>query len=73
MTADDSTPRPDAELNFIDCPNCGKRVQQQAPACPGCGRKMYVEHPGDMQRVRNAALDLPPAKPAAYRPRPDSG
>lgn len=24
-------------MALIDCPECGKRISDQAPACPGCG------------------------------------
>jgi DNA-directed RNA polymerase subunit RPC12/RpoP len=57
-----------APLNHVPCPACGSDVDDRVPACPSCGEKIYVEHPGDMKRVRHRPLNLPPAKPGAYGP-----
>lgn len=57
-----------APLNKVDCPSCGQQVDSRAPACPNCGEKIYVEHPGDMHRVRHSPTHLPPADPNSYGP-----
>lgn len=35
-----------APLNHVECPECGKEVDDRAPACPQCGAKIYVNVPG---------------------------
>ena len=47
----------------IDCPNCGERVDEQAPACPNCGEKIDIEEPADMPRVRHNIQPPPPNAP----------
>ena len=39
---------------------------QTAVACPNCGRTNFVEHPGDMDRVKHSVTDLPPADESSY-------
>lgn len=53
------------QTNYIECPECGKKVRSGAPACPECGTKMDVEVPGDIKGVRHRPLDLPPARSKA--------
>ena len=60
-----------SELNQINCPQCNESILATAVACPNCGRQNFVEHPGDMQRVKHAPTDLPPADESAYGPGTD--
>lgn len=46
-------------LNQISCPQCGKLIDDRAPACPRCGRQNYVEHPADITPTKHPPLDLP--------------
>lgn len=55
-------------LNQVECPQCGRRVDDRAPACPHCGEKIYVEHPGDIKPVRHRPVELPPVDPQSYGP-----
>lgn len=45
-------------MNKVACPHCQRSVHDRAPACPYCGEKIYVEHPGDMERVRHQQLAM---------------
>lgn len=54
-------------MNYIECPECGKKVHDGAPACPNCGTKIDVEVPADMKKTRHAPLDLPPASSKAAK------
>lgn len=56
------------QTNFIECPGCGKKVHDHAPACPQCGTKIDVEEPGDVKGVRHPPLDLPSARSKATEP-----
>lgn len=55
----------------VECPGCGNDIIEDAVACPTCGRKNFVEHPGDMERVKHSPTDLPPAEPDSYGPSDD--
>lgn len=46
-------------MSKISCPGCGRDVAELAPACPHCRTKIYVEHPGDIKRVKHAVLTYP--------------
>ncbi len=41
------------------CPNCRDQVADTSPACPNCGCAIYVEHPGDMKRVKHKPYKTP--------------
>jgi rRNA maturation protein Nop10 len=45
-----------APLNETPCNQCGRPVDDRAPACPNCGEKVYVEHPGDITPVKHDQL-----------------
>ncbi|NND96555.1 MAG: zinc-ribbon domain-containing protein [Pirellulaceae bacterium] len=44
-------------LNHVPCPNCGKKVDDRAPACPQCGEKIFVNVPGDITPTKHPPLD----------------
>ncbi|WP_147869496.1 zinc ribbon domain-containing protein [Stieleria maiorica] len=46
-----------APLNETTCTQCGKPVDDRAPACPYCGEKVYVEHPGDITPTRHEPVE----------------
>jgi len=47
-----------APLNETPCPNCGRHVDDRAPACPNCGEKIYVEHPGGITPNRHPQIPM---------------
>ncbi len=46
-----------APLNQVECPGCGKHVDDRAPACPDCGEKIYVISPGNITPTKHPPLD----------------
>ncbi|WP_404308457.1 zinc ribbon domain-containing protein [Neorhodopirellula lusitana] len=46
-------------LNHVQCPSCGKEVDDRAPACPQCGEKIYVNVPGDTTPTKHPPLNPP--------------
>ncbi|KAA1261463.1 hypothetical protein LF1_40130 [Rubripirellula obstinata] len=47
-----------APLNHTPCNQCGKPVDDRAPACPNCGGKIYVEHPADITPTKHEQIPM---------------
>jgi hypothetical protein len=37
---------------MIDCPNCGKPVEEDAPLCPHCGFDIHSRQADEVRRLR---------------------
>lgn len=37
---------------MIDCPNCGKQVEEAAAVCPNCGFDIHSQQAGEVRRLR---------------------
>lgn len=43
-------------LNFVNCPECGRQVHDQSPVCPFCHLKISIEDIGDIPFDRHRSV-----------------
>ncbi len=51
-------------IHGVQCPGCGKLVEERALACPNCGAKLTVDQPGDTAPTKHPPIELPPPDPS---------